>query len=192
MIPLPTLRIAAAAAALAAAFAAGWWVAHQKAEARVQSLLAVQAQRDRQAAELLADAERRNTQRLQAALTAADAAVALAQSREATARQTLETTRAELIRVTSASRACLSAAAVRVLNASATAPGGSGLRLPTATASAAGPAAEPAAAAAGYASEQAVAGWIAQAQQMYDTCRARVDALAQWARGVHPPQEARP
>lgn len=183
MIPIPTLsalRIAAAAA-LAAAFAAGWWVEHQRAESRVQALIAAQAQRDRQAAEALAAAERQNTARLQAALTAADAAIALAQSRESAARQTLETTRNELARVTSASRACLSAAAVRVLNAPAAAPGGTGLRLPKTAASAARAPAEPAAGADGYASEQAVAGWIAQAQQMYETCRARVDAIRQWA-----------
>ncbi len=188
-LPLPTLRIAAAVALLAGAFAAGWWVAHQRASATLARVEAAAAARDRQAAEALAAAERANTARLQAALAAADAAVSTAQSREAAARATLEKTRHDLAAVTSASRQCLSAGAVRVLNASA-APGGAGLRLPQAAGSAARAPAEPAADPGGLAgaSEQAVAGWIAAAQQMYETCRARVDALRDWAQRAHEAQ----
>lgn len=184
MLPnLSALRLLALAAALALSAAAGAWVEHQRAEARVQNLLAEQAKRDAQSADMLAAAERANTLRLQAAQAAADAAIIEAQTRAAAATKRLESTRALLTAATRADRACLSADALRVLNRPPGAPAGTGLRLPTPTGSAVAAAAQPASdpARPAAASERAVADWIAQAQALYATCTARVDAIRSWA-----------
>lgn len=179
---IPYARGLLLAAALLFSGATGAWVEHQRQEARVQALMAAQARRDQQAAQAIATAERANTERLQRAMTAADAAIALAQSRESAAKSTLEQTRHELDRITSRARQCLSADAVRVLNHTTSAPAGSGLRLPTTTGSAARAAAAAAASTAGHgASEQAVAGWIATTQKMYAICAARVEAIGLWS-----------
>lgn len=180
----PTLIVAALLLSAYGGWAAQGW----RADARVQSLMAAQRERDAQAATLLAAAERANTARLQAAADAADAAVLEAQTRAAAATHQLESTRALLTAATRADRACLSADAVRLLNHPASSPAaGSGLRLPALAGGLAGPAAttppdqsRPSAAA----SERAISGWIAQAQAMYATCSARIDAIAAWQQSV--------
>lgn len=168
-----TDKLLIAAALLLAGFSAGWAVQGWRAETRVQTLIASAAEHDRQAAQALATAERANTTRLQQALTAADAAVALAQSRQRAAESTAQETRHTLTLATRADRACLSSDAVRLLNntPAASHPPGPGLRLPTPPSSAARPAAAPAA------SERDIAEWIVTARSMYDTCRGRVDAI---------------
>ena len=176
------LRILLYAAALATAAFGGGWVEHQRGEARVQSLIAAQAQRDAQAADLVAAAERANTARLQAAQAAADTAIAAAQARaEANAKQSQELRHA-LNTATSRTRQCLSAAAVRLLNAPAAPGAGSpGLRLPTHPASTAAASSASPADTGRPASEQAVADWIVTARQMYEVCRGRVDAVREWS-----------
>ena len=176
-----TEKLLIALAVLLAGFAAGWTTQGWRAEARVQSIIAAQRDRDAQATAALAAAERANTDRLQRAMTAADAAIALAQSRQATAETHAQELRHALETATSRTRQCLSADALRLLNsAPATHPTGPGLRLPQTSGSAAAAPAAPAADPGRSASEHAVAEWIVTAQQQYDTCRARIDALRAW------------
>ena len=187
MLAKPYLILAAVVSLLLAGFALGWGLRGWRASADLNAVKATIATNDKKAAEALAAANAANTAKLQRALTAADASIAIAQARERAATTTAEETRHALLVATRADRACLSAAAVRVLNGTAAAdrPAGSGLRLPasagrTAQPLAAAPAGPGDAAPGPAASERDVAEWIVTARRMYDTCRGRVDALRSW------------
>lgn len=177
-----TDRLIIAAALLLAGFAGGWVAQGWRAEARISAMDAAQRARDAQAADLIAQAERDNRARLERAAAAADAAVVAANARAAAADRQAQELRHALETATSATRPCLSGAAVRLLNTPATPGAGNpGLRLLARSASPAAAAAtaatdpgEPAA------SERDIAGWIVTARQMYDACSARVDAIRQW------------
>lgn len=182
-----TDRLIIAAALLLGGFAAGWVAQGWRADAKISALQAEQRKRDAQAADLIAQAERDNRARLERAAAAADAAVVEANARAAAADRQAQELRHALETATSATRPCLSGAAVRLLNTPA-APGAGnpGLRLPAHPAS---PAAASATAAADpgepAASERDIAGWIVTARQMYDACSARVDAIRQWDAATH-------
>ena len=188
MLAKPYLILAAVVSLLLAGFALGWGLRGWRASADLNAVKATIATADKKAAEAIAAANAANTAKLQRALTAADASIAIAQARERAATTTAEETRHALLVATRADRACLSAAAVRVLNGTAAParPAGSGLRLPASAGGAAQPLAGapagPGDAAPGpAASERDVAEWIVTARRMYDTCRGRVDALRSWA-----------
>ena len=142
---------------------------------------AAQRAREAQAADLIAQAERDNRARLERAAAAADAAVVEANARAAAAERTAKELRNDLAKTTSSSRACLSGAAVGLLNASSGA-SGSGMRMPETT-TGSGSTASAASTDSGQlaASERDIAEWIVTARSMYETCVARIDALRQWA-----------
>lgn len=107
-------------------------------------------------------------QRLEAAVARGDSLSArLAQTESALNKKTLEVSR-EIARVT-AGRPCLGAAAVRLLNSShddaAAVPQAPG---------------QPDAEDGAVATDTDIAGWIANAQGQYETCRARLGALINW------------
>ncbi len=163
-------------------FVSGWTLNGWRADARIANLQANAATHDRKAAEELAKAERANTARLQQAMVAADAAIALAQSRQHNAEQSAKEKQREIDRLARSS-ACLSIDVVRVLNDTAAPAGGvTGLRLSVHPASTLGAAAAAAAHPGDgkVATEHDVATWIAQAQQQYATCTARLDAIRKW------------
>lgn len=178
-----TDRLIIAAALLIAGFAGGWVAQGWRAEARISAMDAAQRARDAQAADLIAQAERDNRARLERAAAAADAAVVAANARAAAADRKAQELRHAIETATSATRPCLSGAAVRLLNTPA-APGAGNpdLRLPAHPASPAA-AAAPASTDSGQlaASERDIAEWIVTARWMYETCVTRIDALRQWA-----------
>ncbi len=183
-----TSRIAVIIALFLAGFGCAWVVQGWRLEARISAMTAAQRLRDAQAAQAYADAERKNRERLQAAQAAADQAVATAQARaDAANRKTLEITH-ELAQVTTG-RPCLGAAARSLLEQSPAFGHRPGLRLPQAAAS---PAATAAAATPDpshsqpqpVSTDRDLANWITQASALYETCRARIDGLREWADGV--------
>lgn len=116
---------------------------------------------------------------LQKAQALGDALTARLQATEAT----LTTQQKDLhdaLQTHTTGRACLSGAAVRLLNASPQS-GAIGVPAPTASAAAAPGAAAPDPADTSFASDTDVAQWAAAARTGYDTCRARLDALIDWA-----------
>ena len=184
-----TSRIAVVIALFLAGFGCAWVVQGWRFEARISAMTAAQRTRDAQAAQAYAEAERQNRERLQAAQAAADQAVTTAQARaDAANRKTLEITH-ELAQVTTG-RPCLGAAARSLLEQSPAFGHRPGLRLPAAAAS------PPSTAAAAtpdpshgqtepkpVSSDRDLANWITQASALYETCRARVDGLREWADG---------
>lgn len=190
-------RIGYALALLSLGLALGWvlngWrlqAALERSTAALSKQVAIVAQaREQQAA----DAARQ----LDAANTAAQAALATAQQRTRAAQAQTTALQQEIDHATSAARPCLSAAARGLLGSlPAFAGPGPGLRVPAPAAGASGAAAAPAAAAGGSASpgdggatsERALAGWVAQAAAQYEQCRAQIDGLRQWASSL--PQNA--
>lgn len=108
--------------------------------------------------------------RLEEAVARGDSLAArLAQTESALNKKTLEVSR-EIARVT-AGRPCLGAGAVRLLN-NANHPGG----VATVPQASGQPDAEDGA----VATDTDVAGWIANAQGQYETCRARLGAVIDW------------
>lgn len=183
-----TSRIAVVIALFLAGFGCAWTVQGWRFEARISAMTAAQRTRDAQAAKAYAEAERQNRERLQAAQAAADQAVTTAQARaDAANRKTLEITH-ELAQVTTG-RPCLGAAARSLLEQSPAFGHRPGLRLPQAAAS---PAATAAAATPDpshsqpqpVSTDRDLANWITQASALYETCRARIDGLREWADGV--------
>lgn len=161
----------------------GWRLSGQveHATAALSQQVAIVAQaREAQAAQA--------ARQLDAANTAAQAAIASAQQRTRAAQARSANLQQELAHATSATRPCLSAAARGLLgNLPAFAGASPGLRVPAAAASAARPAAAAAPAAGGSAgatSERALAGWVAQAATQYEQCRAQVDGLRDWAQSL--------
>lgn len=142
-------------------FAAGWTVEGWRKDAeidRIERAHAEQRARDAEAANEEIDAATKRGNELAARVTAAEATRDLA----------LQETQDALRRVTTG-RPCLSAVAVRLLNE----PGG----LKNALSGAPG---EPAGADAAAATDTDVALWAAFARRSYDTCRGRIDALAEF------------
>ncbi|CQR43705.1 hypothetical protein THICB3320755 [Thiomonas sp. CB3] len=189
-------RLGAGIAVLLLGFGLGWTIQGWRLSSQLEHATAALSQQVAIVAQARSDAEAQARQRLQAAQAAADAAVSTAQERAATAQRKTQELQHDLSRAT-VGRPCLSSAAVGLLNSlPAIGHPGAGLHLPT---TAAGPAAAPAAAAsaaadrAGRTSTDAdIAGWIAAAAGQYETCRARIDALRDWAQSLpDAPQSAR-
>lgn len=179
---LAALRSTAGIAALSALLAGGsgilvgWRYADALGDRRV-------ALCNQRSADAVAASEAAARQRLHLAQVAADSALTAERLRVQAAITTTEELRHALRRATS-DRACLGGAARRLLNQS---PGIVAPGLPAGT----GPAAAAAAAAAADSgdtasdtSEADTADWIARAAGQYEVCRARIDAIADWQRGV--------
>ena len=157
---LQTLALAAAVGLVLGAAGSGYAV-HRLAEARV---LACQAQ-GAKAAQAAADAAARE---IEAARAAAEAATLEAQQRAEVAETLARRYRGEIDRLAK-HRPCLSADLRGLLHQAPA-------FLPTPTGGAAGPAAA-AAADSRDSTDADVAGWVIDAAVMYETCRARIDAL---------------
>jgi hypothetical protein len=137
-----------------------------------------------------AAAAQQQTQRLAAALTAADSSVnAALQQRDAADARAKEISRELNRQKLLSGRACLSGAAVGLLNSHPAVD----QRL---SASAIGPAGSPASAAAHPddaailsvgATDADLAAWALDAMTLYQTCRTRIDALRQWDAALHRP-----
>ena len=166
------LSIMAATAAMLAGFAAGYTFEHRARLAEVAQIRADVARREAAAA---IDARRR----IEAAQKAADAAIAQRDARIAELDATTRRLRHDLASVTTG-RPCLSPAARGLLQQSPA----FGLKLPTATGSAASAPAAPAADP-GDSTDTDIAGWIIDAADLYEQCRARIDALRQWDEVTH-------
>lgn len=180
-------RLGLAAGALLAAFALGWTLQGWRLSGKTEHATAALSQQVAIVAQARAQAESQARQRLQAAQTAADAAVSTALKRTAAAQRKTQELQHDLARATSG-RPCLSAAAVGLLNRlPALRHPGAGLHLPAPTG---GAAAAPAAAASGAADRAAVntdadvAEWMAAAAGQYEACRARIDALRAWSQSL--------
>lgn len=156
-----------AAAALTLAFGAGWAVNGWRLQAALADLKKTHAEAVAKAAtenaELLAFAGKR----------AGEIAHRLAQSENALAKITLEKDH-EIRRLTTGRR-CLDAGAVRVLNQPADSEQPAGA-VPDATAPSV-------LSDAAFATDTDVGTWIAHAQRSYDTCRGRLDAIADFYAG---------
>jgi hypothetical protein len=159
--------IAAAAILFALGAAAGYGIERRARIAEVAQIRAEIAKREAAAAE-------ESRRRAQAAQKAADEAIAARDARIADLDATTRRLRHDLQTATTG-RPCLSADARWLLQQSPA----FGLKLPQATGS---PASAPAAPAAdpGDSTDADVAGWIVDAAELYEQCRARVDALRQW------------
>lgn len=153
-----TPQTLAALIVAALCFAAGWSVEGWRKNAEIARLEAVHsAQRAR-------DAEAANAD-IAAAQARGDALVArVAMAENARTQVTQEKT--DAIRRLTAGRPCLDRAAVGVLN---------GAPRPAAVPATAG---QPAATDAAFATDTDVGLWIGEAQRTYDTCRGRLDAVA--------------
>lgn len=155
------LLLALVAAAL---FAAGWAANGWRKNAAIAALETAHAARReadlRQNMDYLIEAERQG-EVLSARAAAAEAArdTALQETQNA-------------LRQATTGRPCLSAGAVRLLNA----PGAAHLKPPGLPA----PAGQPAGADAGIASDTDVVLWAAHARRSYDTCRGRIAAVAEF------------
>lgn len=166
---------AVAAGLMAVSGLAGYRLAADRCEARVARM-----QSDFAAAREAAAQE--SARRLAAALAAADASVAAAlQQRDAADAKSKEIARELSRQKLLSGRACLSGAAVGLLNSHPAI----GLNLPATAASAANPAARSAADPANTrpdagATDADLAAWALDAMTLYQTCRARIDALRQW------------
>lgn len=146
-------------------FAAGWTVEGWRKDAEIDRIKVVHANEradDARAAAEVITAALKHGNELTARVTAAEATRDLA----------LQETQDALRRFTTG-RPCLSAVAVRLLNE----PGG----LKNALSGAPG---EPAGADAAAATDTDVAFWAAFARRSYDTCRGRIDALAEFFKEV--------
>jgi hypothetical protein len=167
MIPLPALSTAIAVLAGLAGFTAGYTFEHRARLAEVAQIRADIARREAAAA---IDAFRR----IEAASRAMDAALAEKDRRLLELDATNRRLRHELQSATTG-RPCLSPAARGLLQQSPA----FGLKLPSATGSAASAPAAPAADP-GDTTDADLAGWILDAAALFEQCRARIDALRQW------------
>lgn len=167
MTPAPIAPIAAevkftlVALAAAAIFGAGWLVEGWRMEREFADL-------KRHYAEQAATAADQNTIELAQANDRADR-LQVRLAAEEDARQTILEEKNNALRRLTAGRPCLSEPVVRVLN------GGGAAIQPRLVSQAAG---EPVSADAAFASDTDVSLWIAGAQRAYDTCRGRIQAIA--------------
>lgn len=166
-----TLALALSAAALAATLAA--WLTHNVGRARLDALLA--AQRQAQVAQL-----EEGLGRLQAAQRRGDELTHALAARERAIEQLTQERRHALTQTTSGV-ACLSGAALRVLDQAA---GISVAALPAATSSTA-------AADAAVATDTDLALWTVDAGGLYEQCRSRLQALIDWHGGISHSKEGR-
>jgi hypothetical protein len=168
MIPLPILSVIAA---LLAGFAAGYTFEHRARVAEVAQIRADIARREAEAAE---EARRR----IEAAHKAADAAISQRDARIAELDAVTRRLRHDLKNATTG-RPCLSPAARGLLQQSTA----FGIKLPASPgftlAAPAAPAANPGEPA-GDTTDTDIAGWILDAASLYESCRARIDAIRQW------------
>lgn len=155
---IKTLIVGAIAALI---FLAGWTVEGWRKDAEIERI--ERAHADQRARDAVAAAEE-----IAAATKRGNELAARAAAAESARDLALEETRDALRRVTTG-RPCLSAAAVRLLNE----PGGLKPALP-------GAASQPAGTDAAAATDTDVALWAAFARRSYDTCRGRIDALAEF------------
>ena len=161
------IRTVVLALVAALIFAAGWLAEGWRKDAEIGRLERAHAEERARDAEAAAED-------IAAAVKRGDALAARVAAAE-TARDTaLEETRDALRKVTTG-RPCLSGPAVRLLNDPA------GLRQPVPA-----PAGQPALADAAFATDTDVALWAAAARRSYDTCRGRLDAIADF----YPKEEA--
>ncbi|MBL0353602.1 MAG: hypothetical protein IPP03_13450 [Dechloromonas sp.] len=155
-----TIRAIIVVAIAALLFFAGWEVNGWRKDADIADIKSAQASANEAAArqnlDALVEAERQG-EMLSARATAAETA------RDAALQETQNA-----LRKTTTGRPCLNPGTVRLLNDA------TGLKHPALPA----PAGEPALADAGTASDTDVAFWIAYARRSYDTCRGRIDAIA--------------
>ena len=156
-----TIKTAILAVFAALIFFAGWQVEGWRKDAEIERLERLHSdQRAR-------DAEAANDE-ITAAVKRGNELAARVSAAEATRDLALQETQDALRRVTTG-RPCLSAVAVRLLNE----PGGLKNAL-------SGAPSEPAGADAAAATDTDVALWAAFARRSYDTCRGRIDALAEF------------
>ncbi len=183
-------RLGATLALLCLGAALGWVLNGWRMQARLELAQGALSQQVALVAQAREQQAAQAARQLDAAHTAAQAAIADAQQRTRAALAQNTRLQQEINHATSATRPCLSAAARGLLGSlPAFAEPASGLRVPTAAASAARPAAAPAGGLApGGTSERALAGWVAQAAAQYEQCRAQIDALRGWAETL--PQSA--
>ncbi len=168
-----------------AGFGSGWYVAHLQGDhsiAQLRQQIDARAQAQQQA---IIKLQQQAQAKQQAYEAAADAALTKAQSRaDAANRQALELTHE--VEALTTGRTCLDARVVRVLNGS---PAASADRTaPNVPAPAKQPAAAASAPAANpnVATDRDIVGWVIQVRAMYETCRARIDALRQWNESTTP------
>ena len=160
--------------AAAGIFAAGWAVEGWRMGSKIEMLKTKQAEvnasAEQASLERLIAAQRRGDQ-LQTRLGAAESSI-----------DTLTQEKQNAIRRLTVGRPCLGSAAVRVLNQPA------GIRPDTLPAAAGQPVPEDAA----FATDTDVGLWIAQCQRGYDTCRNRLDAVADFYALPQPHEEMQP
>lgn len=171
--PIRVALIAAAAAAAGAA--AGYAFEHRARTAEVAAIRAEIASREAAAA----DAARR---RIETAARAADAAIAARDERIAALEATTRRLRHE-IKSATIGRPCLSADARRLLHQSTAFGPGVPASAAHAAPAAAAPAADPGDRA--DSTDAGVAQWIADVAELYERCRARLDAIRQWDEVTH-------
>lgn len=143
-------------------FAAGWQVEGWRKDAEIDRIHLAHANER-------AEDSRAATEVITAALKHGNELAARAAAAETARDLALEETRDALRKVTTG-RPCLSGAAVRLLNDAA------GIKPPDLP----GAAGQSAGADAGAASDTDVALWAAHARRSFDTCRGRIDALAEY------------
>jgi hypothetical protein len=161
------ISIIIAAFLFALGAASGYGIEHRARISEVASIKADIAKREAAAAE-------ENSRRIDAAQKAADESIAARDARISELDATTRRLRHDLQTATTG-RPCLSADARSVLQQSPA----FGLKLPQATSSAAS---APAAVAAdpGDSTDADVAGWVIDAADLYEQCRARIDAIRKW------------
>lgn len=181
-------RLGYALGLLCAGLALGWVLNGWRLSGQVQHATAALSQQVALVAQAREAQAAQAARQLDAANTAAQAAIASAQQRTRAAQARTTQLQQELAHATSATRPCLSAAARGLLGSlPAFASARPGLRVPAAAASPPRPAAAAASAAGGSTgatSERALAGWVAQAAAQYEQCRAQVDGLRAWAQSL--------
>jgi len=175
-----TVGVALIAALIAGS--SGVWLGWRYADALGDERVARCNQRS---ADAVAAAERAARRRIEAAQVAGDAALLNERLRVESVTRTTEELQHALNRVTS-DRTCLGGAARRLLNRS---PGIAAASLPARAGGAAAAVATATAdpgivAGSDSTSERDTAAWIARAAGQYDACRARIDAVAEWQRGM--------
>jgi 3-hydroxyacyl-CoA dehydrogenase len=176
---LDTLRAYATVVAAVAGVALGalvggglTWLVMDRALARVEADVA-------KAETLRATAVAERVEQVRAAEQRADVVAAdLVRTKDALA--VTEREKIDAINKVATGKPCLGARTVRVLNSNGPALGGA---VPGGTGSAAGSAPSAPGDTPGFASDRAVAEWIARAQQSYEACRAQVAAIGTATRG---------
>ncbi|MEY4593563.1 MAG: hypothetical protein RIR18_2458 [Pseudomonadota bacterium] len=146
-------------------FITGWTAESWRSEAQISTLKSTYANSQRVASE-------QSVKRLDEANQRADIALAALQNREQVFLQLTQEKDRELRRLTTGSR-CLGSAAVRVLNSTST---NQPLPMPEATS-------QPVSTDTAFATDTDVGIWINNTQQAYESCRGRIQAIADYFAG---------